>query len=192
MIYYFLQSEYKNGLLEVQNNLDSALWSHPYETRMIKTQFLFKNQCQQGNLQVLVPGTANASFMKQSQNKRRRKKKIKKKNSKCNSQHPHSSSKGKKSITKFQRHSSSWPALHRGSLSQGYVWRMPNSMLLICPDGEVVALDKEIFLDLRRIHLVNFVRTLLLSEKKAGTITTLCVSSFQILVLQARTGLIVN
>lgn len=65
-------------------------------------------------------------------------------------------------------------------------------MLLICPDGEVVALDKEIFLDLRRIHLVNFVRTLLLSEKKAGTITALCVSSFQILVLQARTGLIVN
>lgn len=77
MIYYFLQSEYKNGLLEVQNNLDSALWSHPYETRMIKTQFLFKNQCQQGNLQVLVPGTANAFFMKQSQNKRRGKKKNK-------------------------------------------------------------------------------------------------------------------
>lgn len=50
--------------------------------------------------------------------------------------------------------------------------------ILLCLDDEVVALDRKISLKLRGIHLFNFVSTLILSEKKMGTVTTIFVSSF--------------
>jgi len=57
---------------------------------------------------------------------------------------------------------------------------------LLCLDDEADTLDRKIFLNLRGIQFFSFVTTLIICEKKIGTITTVFVSSFQLLVLQTR------
>lgn len=54
---------------------------------------------------------------------------------------------------------------------------------LLCLDDDIVTLAGKISLKLRGIHLSNFIRALILPEKKISTVTRVIVSSFQLFVL---------
>lgn len=144
---------------------DPALWLYPDEIQMNKIEFLFKYQCQSESFRTFFQGL----LIYFAWNNHR----IKEKN------------------IQQKVELLSLIALRKGrdiSLNVEIAQLCTSAL----PEWWGCYLDRKAYLELRGIQLFTIEWTLLLSEENTSNITTGCVSSFQILALQARTGVIDN